>query len=615
MMKTSFASQTAAVCLFALASVAWAGPQREDLSPAVPLFEKALWAGAEGQATRRAELLREAVRLDPDFELARWHLGQVFFQGKWCSIESVGRLVSHDPRWQEYRDRVAASDDSPQAHAALARWCRDQRLESEAKWHWLQVLQADANHREALGSLGLKHFQGGLYTDEQITELQEHREQAKKDFNRYQKRLKRLVSAAKRGSEQQRSEALAEIAAIDDPAAIEALADLLVETSSREKPEGFALQVCQAVVAALSDMTEHEATLKLLEIAVLAPQAEVRHEAASALRYRELTSFVPLLMASLAAPLESTYSVNVLPSGHVTLVEDWYEEGPLAARSHVRSTSYASHKLVTTVGRRRLDPDSGKELPRTRTTRLFSNPRRDLGKAYARVTGTNQRLASENETRAKRNALIKEVLEIATDLPVSDDPIASWNSWKLYNELYTPEKLPVYETYGEDQYQRFTEEVYRPCSCFVAGTPVWTQSGPQPIEQIGVGEMVLSQNPITGQLDYRPVVGTTIRPPSPVVELSLEGETIVATRGHRFWVAGHGWRMAKFLSAGNTLFGGKGSVDLGSVAETEDQPAYNLVVGEFHTYFVGHSRLLVHDNNCPQPTTATVPGAESLGTR
>ena len=36
--------------------------------------------------------------------------------------------------------------------------------------------------------------------------------------------------------------------------------------------------------------------------------------------------------------------------------------------------------------------------------------------------------------------------------------------------------------------------------------------------------------------------------------------------------------------------------------------AYNLVVHEFATYFVGGPRLLVHDNTARQVTGASVPG-------
>jgi hypothetical protein len=244
-----------------------------------------------------------------------------------------------------------------------------------------------------------------------------------------------------------------------------------------------------------------------------------------------------------------------------------------------------------------------------------ANVEQDLRQATARASVTQQRVAAENKARQARNARIQEVLEIATDQQLGSEPKAWWTAWQQFNELDVTDETPLYETFEEYQYAG--PDVYlgmpiisAPASCFVAGTPVWTQSGPQPIEQIGVGELVLSQDPITGRLDYRPVIGTTIRPPTGVVKLAVDGETIVATRGHRFWVAGHGWRMAKFLSAGDPLYGGKGSVELRTVAAGEDAPAYNLIVGEYHTYFVGNSRLLVHDNNFPQPTLATVPGSQ-----
>ena len=36
--------------------------------------------------------------------------------------------------------------------------------------------------------------------------------------------------------------------------------------------------------------------------------------------------------------------------------------------------------------------------------------------------------------------------------------------------------------------------------------------------------------------------------------------------------------------------------------------AYNLVVADFNTYFVGETGILVHDNTPRLPTRATVPG-------
>ena len=83
---------------------------------------------------------------------------------------------------------------------------------------------------------------------------------------------------------------------------------------------------------------------------------------------------------------------------------------------------------------------------------------------------------------------------------------------------------------------------------------------------------------------------------------------ITTTLGHRFWVAGEGWRMAKFLEAGERLFGMQGLRGLLATEAAEKAVVYNLVVGDYHTYFVGTSRLLVHDINCPQPIAMALPG-------
>jgi hypothetical protein len=42
--------------------------------------------------------------------------------------------------------------------------------------------------------------------------------------------------------------------------------------------------------------------------------------------------------------------------------------------------------------------------------------------------------------------------------------------------------------------------------------------------------------------------------------------------------------------------------------ETDKQPAYNLIVPDFHTYFVGTDHVLSYDNTPLQPTTCKVPG-------
>lgn len=607
MMNVQFTRVVLSV-LFSLLVFADLGPAA-DAAQVAELVEQALVADEKGESGKRDDLLGEALRLDPESELAHWLSGHVYFQGKWRSLDSIARMVSSDPRWKQYRERLAAADDGLESQASLARWCRAQGLENETKWHWYQVLRSDPENREALGNLQLKRYQGGYYTKSQIEEIKRVRDQAERDFARYAKQFKAILAAAEAAKGEDRVAAAGELAKVNDPAAIPALMDALVSVNGESQNDDLAEQVGQAVVAALGSMREHQATLELVAIAINARHPAVRHMAAENLRYREPTDYMPILMASLAAPLESTFSVSVAPSGHVTLIESLYEQGPLSARSQLRSSNYFTHLTVISRGGRGFDSRdsaSGRSRP---LVQVHTNRQGDIHKAAQRVAATEQAIAQENSWRLRQNQRLQQVLETVTDQQLGADPEAWWNSWKQYNELYTPEELPVNEYVERDSTQLLDFTVMRVMSCFIAGTPVWTQGGMKPIEQIAVGEMVLSRDPISGRLEYRPVIETTIRPATPVVELEVGEETIVATRGHRFWVAGEGWRMAKLLSAGTRLLAVTGSVDLSSVQPREDEIAYNLVVGEFHTYFVGASRLLVHDNNCPVPTTASVPGS------
>ena len=137
---------------------------------------------------------------------------------------------------------------------------------------------------------------------------------------------------------------------------------------------------------------------------------------------------------------------------------------------------------------------------------------------------------------------------------------------------------------------------------------MWTKIGQRQIESLELGDLVLAQNVETGELCYKPLIARTLRPPSEILSIELYGEKIRTTLGHPFWVAGAGWRMAKELEHGAILYGLAGSKPVAAVKPSAPEEAYNLVVADFSTYFVGESGMLVHDNTPRTPTRATSPG-------
>jgi len=130
----------------------------------------------------------------------------------------------------------------------------------------------------------------------------------------------------------------------------------------------------------------------------------------------------------------------------------------------------------------------------------------------------------------------------------------------------------------------------------------------RPIESVELGDLVLSQDVNTGELKYQPVIARTIRPPSPIVKISYGDEHLLSTRGHPFWLTGTGWRMAKEMAGGDVLRGVSGSSVIRSIESAGEAEAYNLVVANFNTYFVGNTGLLVHDNTPRSPSQVMLPG-------
>ena len=227
------------------------------------------------------------------------------------------------------------------------------------------------------------------------------------------------------------------------------------------------------------------------------------------------------------------------------------------------------------------------------------------------------------------NDRITQCLAVATGHPDIAEPDQWWSWWDSENEMQSTGPKPVDFSVVEREVSIFDEDPYSPgdeytpmssttsywhepvirVSCLVAGTPVWTLSGQKPIESIKIGDLVLSQNVDSGEVTFKPVLRTTVRPPVEILTLETSGETLRCTGGHLFWVAGEGWAKARNLRSGQTLHCATGTVQVSLVTpEPQPQQTYNLVVADFNTYFVGPEKILSHDVTERKPTRSIVPG-------
>ena len=157
-------------------------------------------------------------------------------------------------------------------------------------------------------------------------------------------------------------------------------------------------------------------------------------------------------------------------------------------------------------------------------------------------------------------------------------------------------------------------------SCFVAGTLVMAVVGMVAIEKIKSGDKVISTDPETMETSPKTVLETYIREVTTLVHLTVNGEEIVTTVDHPFYVKNQGFIKAGELIVGDELLDVNGNVLLVEKFNVEltDEPVtvYNFQVEGFHTYHVGCFYVLVHNADYNQsPKEIMAEHTKGLDTR
>ena len=143
----------------------------------------------------------------------------------------------------------------------------------------------------------------------------------------------------------------------------------------------------------------------------------------------------------------------------------------------------------------------------------------------------------------------------------------------------------------------------KPFACFVAGTSIaMAKNTYKDIEQICVGDYVLSYNEKDGTVSYQRVVGTFSNQVYQTVQLTINGERIETTINHPFYSPIYKcWIQAGVLVAGDCVMDSNGNVQTiqstKTVNHSDPVTVYNFTVENTHTYFVGNASILVH-NKC-----------------
>ena len=122
--------------------------------------------------------------------------------------------------------------------------------------------------------------------------------------------------------------------------------------------------------------------------------------------------------------------------------------------------------------------------------------------------------------------------------------------------------------------------------------------------------MVLAENPETGEIALKRVVQTFENESDELVHVFVNGEEIITTPNHPFYVHKLGWTSAIKLRAGDILVLSNGEYVVVEFVQHEilESPVkvYNFEVEDFHTYFVGEVSVLVHNMCTPKKSNDSV---------
>lgn len=585
-----------------------AGDSTDAVAKSSELVSEALHRRIYGLETEHATLLASAMELSPNYAPARWHTGQVSYMNRWVTVDELTQDAGLNKRLVRYEQARAKVSPTANGYLTLANWCAENSLPLQERAHLFQVIDLAPNHQGARQRLGFVLVDGNWVDSQTIWAGMYDAQRIQEALAKWQQPVTAIQKGLSRRSESQRQAARDKLAAIVDPEAICTLERLANDSS----------EVGCLVVDVFSRMQQVEASSALVRQAVFSPWPQTREDAARQLGPRPLDQYVPQLVAEMATPIQSRID-TASTRGQILYRHVFFREAQYQNQVLVLDTRY---RRVVPLLLRAAGSRSGNE----------SDGGGDSGPSFGEVvladlqdtiqTREQQRMLQNAWLEAMNNRICH-VLRKATSQQLPSQPQAWWDWWEKQSQVSRPDQKRMQTKY-EQETKTFVQpalgevpQVSRPpqprrCECFAAGTPVLTASGMLEIERIQIGDLVLTKHPDSGELTFRPVLATTIRPAEQVVKIRTSNETIEATGGHPLWIDGDGWTMASDLVSGMVLHGLERGVMIADVKPGPVKQTYNLIVDGFHSYFVGFDRVLAHDNTPCRPTNSVVPGLSRL---
>lgn len=572
---------------------------RDDVVAALRLI-------VDGDLTQAREKLIAATQTDELIPQARWMLGQVFVEGQWLPYSEAANVEGRWPKLNQYQRQRDEKSDSFRDQLFLADGCQSHGLFDEERAHLMRAIVQNWNFIEGHQRLGHVNVNGFWMSAHQLEQTLLKLEKGRENLSRWEDRITKLheqMMAAKPGTPRAK-QAVQSIADIRTPDAIPAMERYFATAGEREM---------ETYLNWLSRIPSIEASEALASQAVFNPSARLRTLAQHLLRERPAEEYVPTLLGGLTT-VHHEYELSIQYLPWIMFTAHRRETVDTQDAILIKNSSIG-YVPTDVEGQFRRDRDEGVAV------RISAHEQRGsttLVQLYSRMVAEIARARSNNTwneiNQELRNERVMRVLENATQVQGNQSAEDWWAWWRDINDAPLAKgKLKLEDRYEQTWYvdTRKAVQVDRVtrASCFAPGTLVETEQGQRKIDDVRVGDRVLSQDAETGELQFKPVFDITTRENAKLLKISTASERITCSIGHPFWVVGKGWRMARELEPGAKLYTLDGTLlDVQAIDEAGTGPVFNLVVADFGTYFAGSSRFYTHDVTPRRASDMVIPG-------
>ena len=505
--------------------------------------------------------------------------GRILVGDTWLTPEEVAKANQQMEVLQRYRAIRDLAPNTLLGQTELARWCQENNLPHRRDAHLKRALVIDPENFNVRIFLRHLRINGQWLTPQQIATETHRMAAATRRMEQWDAPVQEIMRLIKSSSSNARKLGWARLAEMDDPNAMTAL-----ELSLAGERPTIALEVLEVI----DRFDVREASETLVRIAFSPSSArEVRDRAMELLSERNPYDFVPALLNQLVTPVSGRYSITPDRQGNVLYRYVLFQQD--------------------------MEKDSVVQFDRT----MLQSPiapgpglqRRLMRDADWRAANATAGMEQLNRSIRNKNQAIQEMLNRTLEINPGDSVEDWWQWWYDENEVYTSVRPVDYRLVQETEVTAVPVSNAGRGECLVAGTPIWTDLGLVPVEELSVGDRVLCRDPQSQRLEYQTVLLPTQRPPTPTFRISLEGETIQASGGHFFWIEGRGWTKTRDLQAGmkiRTAHGSSAPVRVKGIEPAETVELFNVVVDQNSNYFVGHSQILSHDSTIPDRRSGSI---------